>query len=340
MGLGGLQGECGKDDRYDERWKDPLPHTFAPRKAYLSPVTRDTKAVVIFLHGRGDRIDDMVGVFLPILARRFGGTAGVIKDKEQEADQQAAARDEETSGRRCVVALIGLEARDNVWYPQRHTAQGHEAQINAPYQHSALELLRSTLVELVVDRDVPVDRIALVGFSQGALLANTYVLSALQRRQRRSSSDDRHLPALPLPAHILPLAGSLFTEQPLFPDRRFGAAHDEDAYQRMLADEAQRMSRRSEPFDAVPQGGITVRLLCGTSDRFFATDEIEWAAAALAEARTTAASSQQAADSEAARAAKALQISVGFEPGAPHQVTERMTAAVVAAIETMLQSAT
>lgn len=101
----------------DAQWDDPLPHSQSPTKFYLShPVRGQTKAAVIFMHGRGDNANDMVDVFLPFLQQRFGGRM-----------QRLGGSDPEQSTALGPLTLIGIEARDNTWYPNSHNGkESHE----------------------------------------------------------------------------------------------------------------------------------------------------------------------------------------------------------------------
>lgn len=339
---------------YDDAWDEPLPHSVSPRKEYLRRALsgrwkgeRRPQAAVVFVHGRGDNIDDMVGVFLPVLARRFGGHEGVLPpiedgngDDVNEDAQQASP-----------VALVGLEARDNIWYPQSHNVVGEEALINDVYQHSALEKLRTTLVELVYTAQIPVEHIVLVGFSQGAMMANNYVLAALTATASHSRGDsDKKGSAsqsastgahMPIPGHIFALSGSLFKTQPTFPERRYGSPVDEATHRAALEAELRLVAATASSSEAdktratavslCPQT-VVLRLLCGNSDRFFKPDEIHAAAATLVDAAKAAAASAPPS-SAASAVAHALQVNVGMEPNAPHQITGRMIAALVATLD-------
>lgn len=299
-------------DTFDNAWYEPLPHALSPVKEYLTPIHAETRAVAVFIHGRGDNIDDMVGAFLPILEKRFGHS-----EHEQRGSTQAE------------LALIGLEARDHVWYPESHHAVGQGAVVNNPYQYSSLEKLRKTLVFLTTVKNVSPAHIILIGFSQGAMLANNYVLAVLNQKGSQT-------PLLPLPGHILALSGSLFATTPSFPSRSFASQTDKDAHEKSLVDEASQASSHKEQTVIPP--ACRLRLLCGDSDRFFQPSEIEEAAKVIALAKSKA-QSQAPQHSFAKLAADALEISLSIEPNAPHQITAWMIAVLVSTIEEVLTEA-
>jgi predicted esterase len=63
-------------------------------------------------------------------------------------------------------AYMAPQAADSAWYPRPFTAPIED---NEPYLSSALEVLASLVA--VIEKTIPVDRIILLGFSQGACLA-------------------------------------------------------------------------------------------------------------------------------------------------------------------------
>jgi predicted esterase len=65
------------------------------------------------------------------------------------------------------VALLAPQAAGNAWYPQRFLAPIAQ---NEPYLGSALAVI-SGLVDEIASAGVAVERIVLIGFSQGACLA-------------------------------------------------------------------------------------------------------------------------------------------------------------------------
>ncbi len=105
----------------------------------------EATAAVILVHGRGGGSGDMLGLG-DVLA---------------------------PPGAVCLVP----EASGNTWYPYRFI---EPVARNEPFLSSALSVL-ADLVERLVAGGVPAERIALVGFSQGACLATEF---AVRRRQR------------------------------------------------------------------------------------------------------------------------------------------------------------
>ena len=69
------------------------------------------------------------------------------------------------------VTFVAPQAQRGSWYPNRFVA---ELEANEPHLSSALQAVDDA-VEKLRDAGLPLDRIALVGFSQGACLASEYV---------------------------------------------------------------------------------------------------------------------------------------------------------------------
>lgn len=66
---------------------------------------------------------------------------------------------------------VAPEAHNNTWYPHSFLASLDD---NQPWLDSALAKINATITELL-DAGIPADRIALLGFSQGACLASEFV---------------------------------------------------------------------------------------------------------------------------------------------------------------------
>ncbi len=96
------------------------------------------RAAMILIHGRGATAED-------ILSLRY------------EFDQPG-------------FAYIAPQAANNTWYPNRFIAP---IESNEPYLSSALAMIDS-LVKSVIQAGVPMERLVLLGFSQGACLALEY----------------------------------------------------------------------------------------------------------------------------------------------------------------------
>ncbi len=75
------------------------------------------------------------------------------------------------------LAALAPQAADNTWYPNSFLAP---LEANQPYLDSALRRIESIVADLRA-RGVPSDRVALLGFSQGACLTLEYAV----RRPRR-----------------------------------------------------------------------------------------------------------------------------------------------------------
>jgi predicted esterase len=112
-------------------------HAGQPLRQWGQPLA-NAKAALILLHGRGASAGDLRGLF------------------EVVAEWPVAA--------------LAPEARANTWYPQRFIAP---IAANEPWLSSALGVV-GRLVAQVRDAGIPDERIALLGFSQGACLALEY----------------------------------------------------------------------------------------------------------------------------------------------------------------------
>lgn len=99
------------------------------------------RGAVILVHGRGSSAEDITG-----LIRAF---------------DPAVAKD---------LAYLAPEAANNSWYPQRFLVPPAQ---NEPWLSSALATI-DTLVAEALAAGLPSERIALVGFSQGACLSLEY----------------------------------------------------------------------------------------------------------------------------------------------------------------------
>ncbi len=99
------------------------------------PTPRGARRTVLFVHGRGGAADDVLGI------------------------ASALALDD--------VAYVAPEAPGRTWYPLSFLAP---LGANEPALSASLGTLQSVMADLESE-NIPIDRIALVGFSQGACLA-------------------------------------------------------------------------------------------------------------------------------------------------------------------------
>ncbi|KAM0751062.1 alpha/beta-hydrolase [Meredithblackwellia eburnea MCA 4105] len=124
---------------------DRMHKLFWPKGSSIDTINEDeTKVVVIMLHGRGSNPNED----LPVFESVFQSVAGGDPNK---------------------VVVIGLNARDEIWFPEKWSAP---IAAQEPYLSSALGVLHSTIQSL----PIPPSRILLLGFSQGSGLAMTYAL--------------------------------------------------------------------------------------------------------------------------------------------------------------------
>ncbi|HEY0008588.1 MAG TPA: dienelactone hydrolase family protein [Tepidisphaeraceae bacterium] len=120
------------------------PHAGQPIRA-VGPAPEDAKATLLLIHGRGAYADSILSLHESL---------GLAE-----------------------VAFLAPQAYGNTWYPQSFLAP---LDANQPYLDSALAKIDAVVTNLL-SRGVPSERIAILGFSQGACLTTEYVA----RRPRR-----------------------------------------------------------------------------------------------------------------------------------------------------------
>jgi predicted esterase len=120
------------------------PHDGQPVLAAGEPIDR-AEAVIVLVHGRGARAEDIVYDAAPLL---------------------------EVPG----VAFLAPAAAANTWYPYPFTAP---MELNEPWLSSALEFLGRVYAQ--ASGQVPAERVGLLGFSQGACLALEYAARNARR---------------------------------------------------------------------------------------------------------------------------------------------------------------
>lgn len=114
------------------------PHQGA-RRATAGPGPADAEAAVVLVHGRGATAESILE-----FAREFSADG---------------------------VTYVAPQAARNTWYPNSFLAP---TESNQPGLSSGLSLLE-TIVDELTDAGIPRERIAFVGFSQGACLASEFV---------------------------------------------------------------------------------------------------------------------------------------------------------------------
>ncbi|MBV1800097.1 alpha/beta hydrolase [Siccirubricoccus sp. G192] len=120
------------------------PHAGQPIATMGAPPAEAAGALIL-AHGRGGDAEEMLGL------------AGLVAPP--------------------ALACLAPQAAGNTWYPYRFT---EPVARNEPYLSSALAVL-DDLVDRLVGDGVPVERIALLGFSQGACLALEFARRRAQR---------------------------------------------------------------------------------------------------------------------------------------------------------------
>lgn len=109
------------------------PHADQPI-ASAGPAPEQAKATIVLVHGRVGSPEDMIGLYKELNVPRL--------------------------------AAIAPQAAGHTWYPQSFLAP---LELNQPYLDSALDRVESIVSDLL-SRKIPGERIALLGFSQGACL--------------------------------------------------------------------------------------------------------------------------------------------------------------------------
>jgi predicted esterase len=125
---------------------DPVTHPHAGQPVLRSgPSPKDARLAVILLHGRGASAEDILG-----LADQFSATD---------------------------LAYLAPQAAGSTWYPYSFLAP---IQQNEPWLGSALQVIAGLLEELH-GQGVSPERVALMGFSQGACLATEFAARHARR---------------------------------------------------------------------------------------------------------------------------------------------------------------
>lgn len=270
----------------DLTWDEPLPHALTRTLTYLSPPASSTQCAVIALHGRGDNARDFADAFVPHLRAFFGPH---LCEQVGESNPSPSPNGESQG---LNISLRVLEARDGIWFGTHNRkssspsnrvscpvlltdSNGDPAKGDAdldfqgPYVHSSLLRLR-TEIEALNSVGIPNSRIVLVGFSQGAILVNAYLLRAIALSSNSSSRD-----RLPLPGYFLGWAGTTFSFEVSFPTPAWPT-----------------WSSPPDQIAAGTQEGKGVKKVqqvwshnqCGSSDRYFSQSDIEAVAKRIQEA--------------------------------------------------------
>jgi predicted esterase len=118
--------------------KPPDPHENQPIIT-AGPLLKNATAAIVLIHGRGSSAENIISLF-----------------NELEVPQ---------------IAAIAPQAAGNTWYPHSFLVPMEN---NQPYLDSALHRIESLVTDLL-SRGITSDRIAILGFSQGACLTSEFV---------------------------------------------------------------------------------------------------------------------------------------------------------------------
>jgi phospholipase/carboxylesterase len=123
-----------------------LPDPHAPQTVLTAGEALETaKGALLLIHGRGAAASDMLGL----------------------------AAELDTSG----LACLAPQAAGNTWYPHRFLAPTAS---NQPWLGSALAKIDQT-IKSITQAGIPLERVILLGFSQGACLATEYAARHARR---------------------------------------------------------------------------------------------------------------------------------------------------------------
>ncbi len=127
------------------------PHAGQPVLSAGAPLA-EARAAVVALHGRGAGAADILGLSQAMARSR--GEERLRRDRESKGD----------------IAWLAPEAAGRAWYPNPFMTP---VAGNEPYLSSALGIVAALLAHLA-EAGVPAERVALLGFSQGACLASEF----------------------------------------------------------------------------------------------------------------------------------------------------------------------
>jgi predicted esterase len=120
-------------------WRMPIDPHASGRIVSAGPAPQNAAATLILLHGRGASAESILTV-------------------HEELGLPA-------------LAALAPQAGGNSWYPHSFLAP---LESNQPWLDSSLAKIASIVADLV-DRSIPIERVAIMGFSQGACLATEFV---------------------------------------------------------------------------------------------------------------------------------------------------------------------
>ncbi|PWY97226.1 hypothetical protein BCV70DRAFT_203061 [Testicularia cyperi] len=298
------------DKPLDSTWDDPLPHALTRVRTYLGPPCRECDVAIIAIHGRGDNARDFCDVFVPHLRQFFKSTLEGEVDEDDLTPFQTAREDAR-------LTIRALEAQDAAWFLGHKSQIGSDIAFQGPYIYGSLQKLRSE-IEFLNSRGIPNHKIILVGYSQGAIMINTYLIKALEQIASSKSKPAalQVTDQLPIPAKFLAWAGTTFSFGTHFPIKAWPylEAATSDADSKPSTNQTEEIGFSVESHQQ-----------CGLSDRYFTQQEIEDVAAKIANASSKAFGPDEAG----------IKVSLAMEPGI-HAVLPGMIARLIQMIQDVL----
>ncbi|SPO28381.1 uncharacterized protein UTRI_04778 [Ustilago trichophora] len=199
------------DRPLDLTWDAPLPHALTRTRTYLSVPSSSTQVAIIAIHGRGDNARDFAEAFVPHLRSYFG--SHLLGEVDEEDSPAVDSKSDGEKGLK--ITLRALEARDGIWFGTHTPKSEDDLAFQGPYVHSSLLKLQDE-IESLHRMGIPHSKTVLVGFSQGAIIVNSYLLRALQllplSKHVKVENGELVNSPLPIPANILGWAEAVSSE--------------------------------------------------------------------------------------------------------------------------------
>lgn len=203
------------------------------------------------------------------------------------------------------LTLRAVEAQDGAWFGT-HTPQSEaDLAFQGPYVHSSLLKIKDE-IESLNDAGIPASKVVIVGFSQGAILVNSYLIRALDLLATGEGQ-------LPLPKHFLGWAGTCFNFETTFPEPGWPVFTSDEK------NKAEQGQGEEGEYD------VWSHNQCGSSDRYFTASQIQEVTGRIASAAAKVGGKVR------------VRVSSETEPGA-HSVLPGMIAKLIQMVESVVAS--